>query len=124
MIAATGRTPRPVHAEGLRFAKLRFQNACGLQRPALGLDQCEVAIVHARAAHETAHHFGGIVAKVLQDRLGGEVANLVIGHVRNNDILSDGQPNLAAAVIFSQVGDLKHLLRRDPAYGHGKTNVV
>ena len=113
-----------MHPKRLRFSQLRFQNARGLKRPSFGLDQREVAIVHTRAAHETAHHFGGIVAKVLQDRLGGEVANLVIGHVRNNDILSDGQPNLAAAVIFSQVGDLKHLLRRDPAYGHGKTNVV
>lgn len=38
MISTTGRTPRPVHAERLRFSQLRFESASSFQRPTLGFD--------------------------------------------------------------------------------------
>ena len=54
-------TAGPMHAQRLGLAELGFQSARGLERPALGVDQSEVAVVHAGAAHQTAHDLGRIV---------------------------------------------------------------
>src|SRR6202007_1423091 len=53
-----------------------------------------------------------------------ELADLAIRHVGNDDILPNGQPYLAAAVVLGQIRRPQHLLRGHAPYGHRKTDIV
>ena len=53
---------------GLGFSKLLLKNLRGLERLLLGFDQGEVAIIHTRAAHQSAHDFRRIVAQLFEKR--------------------------------------------------------
>ena len=47
-----------------------------------------------------------------------------VGHIRDDEILPDGQPDFARAVEVRDLRDADHLLRRDLPDGHGDADVV
>ena len=83
-----------------------------------------MAVVHSGAAHEAAHHLRRIVAQLLEHGLGGEIPDLLIGHIRNNEILPHGQPDLAAAIILGQTRSVEHLPSGDSAHRYRKADIV
>src|SRR5262249_19116111 len=48
----------------------------------------------------------------------------VIGNIRDNEILPNGQSNLAAAIVLKQVSNLKHLFGGNPPCRHSKTDII
>src|SRR6185369_5155494 len=124
MVAASGGATRPVHAERLRLAELRLQGPRGFERPALGLDEREMAVIDARAAHEAAHDLGRIVAQLLQERLIRQLADFRVGDVGQNEVLPDGDAYLAAAVNLRHAREFGELSGVDAADRHGEAGII
>mmetsp|Transcript_23703 Transcript_23703/g.58611 ORF Transcript_23703/g.58611 Transcript_23703/m.58611 type:complete len:429 (+) Transcript_23703:117-1403(+) len=121
-LAARVRAARPVDAHVTRHVDARLHLLGDQLRVALRLDHREATELRASAADEVADDAAGLGAQpriAVEGRLGEEGGHLVVRHVGQNDVLLDGQSDLAAGhVALGEVGDIARLLHGEAADGH------
>ena len=113
-----------MNRDGLGFSKSLLESPRGLERLLLGFDQGEVAIIHTRTAHQSAHDFRRFVAQLFEKRLRRQGADQGVRNVGDNHILADGESNQSAAIFLGKIGDFQQLLPGHAAHGHGKPDIV
>ena len=96
----------------------------GPQCEILGLNQREMTVVDPGARHQTTQRRGRIVRQVLQHRLLDQRRQPLVRNVRNDDVLSGREPDLAVAVRRRHARDVTKMCGGDPTGRGHQPDVV
>ncbi len=81
-------------------------------------------VVHACATDKSPHHFGRVVAQLLEKRLFREITNLRIQDIRQDQILADSDSHFSATVNSRETRDFEKLTRVHPTHRDHKPYIV
>ena len=124
-LAARVGAARPVDAQRLGDRDALLELARGTLGGGLGLDQRQAAELCAGAADEVADDVARLDGKAggtVEAGLREQRLERAVVHVGQDDVLLDGQPNLAARVPVGEVGDLPRLGDREAPHRHVHTH--
>jgi hypothetical protein len=97
---------------------------CSLERQLLGLDERHMAVVNAGATDETAHHPGGLVRQLLEDRLINELWKMRFRNIWDDQVLPRGDSDVARSIGLGSARDLNELRRSDSANRNTETDGI